>query len=167
MRARILTLLVPLTLGVGCADSWADIGGTVAGADFQHPRTAWFGGDYIVLADVELPCTQMGWVVRRYDEGIAPREGLAFTAVQLWARDGWVSGGVYDLGAGSGSAPAVVDGLVTDGDGLIVEHARAGTLTIDYANEARIDATLSVAFADDGVGGVFRAAFCQALSLQP
>ncbi len=163
---RLLLPLPALLLMSGCAASWADIGGTVGGADFQHPRTAFYGGDYIILADRAMACIDLDWVERRYTEGTPPREGFAFVAVQLWARGGWVHGATYDLGEGLGSAPAVVDGLVTDGEGLSVEHARDGSFVLDALTTDFIDGTLSVSFAEDGIGGVFRAEYCSVLSLQ-
>lgn len=170
MRVDIASArLLPLALGAlasGCASSWADIGGTVAGADFQHPRTVLHGGDFIVLVDRPMDCTDLDWVERRYIEGTPPREGLAFTAVQLWARGGWIHGATYDLGAGLGSAPALVDGLVTDGDGLTVEPARDGSLVIDALGGDFIEGTISASFADDGIGGIFRSEYCPVLSLQ-
>ncbi len=154
-----MRLILPILFATGCAGSWTNMGGSIDGADFSHPRAAYHGGDFIVFAADKTDCRDLGWVDHEFIDGEAPA-ARDFTALLLHSRDGFSTDvPIIDVGFSG----VRVWGLVQQGAEFDAHHGREGTVTIDSASEDAIEGTLSVSFATDGVGGLFKTEFCQVL----
>lgn len=161
MRASPLILL----FCVGCGPSWADLGGTVQGQTFENPAGVYYGGHTVLFMSKDVGCQNLGWVKDSYVETEPPGVTTEFVAVQVGLKDEISSDstGSYMLDSSGGTQTW---GLVSEGGRIAVDHARTGELTIDEVGSDFAEGTLQLAFADDGVAGVWHAQFCVALSLE-
>lgn len=149
---------------VGCGPSWADMGGTVQGQAFENPAGVYYGGNTVLIMSKDVGCLNLGWVEDRYVETEPAGTTTSFTAVQISLQDEITteSLGSYSLDSSGGTDTW---GLISEGGSFSVDHARSGELTIDDVGSDYAEGTLSLAFAEDGVGGTWHAEYCVGLSL--
>ncbi len=159
-------LLIPM-LTLGCKKMFIDVSGNVDGKSL-NAQSAFWGGPYLIITDLEADCVDMAWVLPEYAEesthnGVDTEE--SFHALQVTyeskVKDGKVNVSISD-------SPALAWFLIVEGGEAQAYQASSGHIELEIDKKERAAGDFSFDFRDDGsLKGEFRIENCNNLKSQP
>lgn len=157
---RAVVLLASLALGAGgCGSYSGNLEGTLGGSAFK-PVVGYWGGPFVTFSDDDLDCLDLWWVAKDYDE--ENPFGQSFSLLQVTFQDSEVVAGSFEV---SGASPVDAAWLIGDAEGLIIDEALSGTITIeDFDGAGKIKGNLSLELVSGSVSGDFKVDHCANLS---
>lgn len=159
-RLATCLLLGSTALGLGACGSYSgNLDGTLGGTEFK-PKVGFWGGPFIVFSNQDIDCLDLWFVAKDYDD--ENPSDMSFTLLQVTFQDSAVVPGEFEV---SGASPVDAYYLTGSADGLQVDEALSGNISVDdFSGSAPVSGTLALELVSGSVSGDFKVQHCANLS---